>query len=75
LLEKQPALEVRNMCGGTVLGGTVWSAIHEPRPAHVEIIEELLRAGARVDAVGYPTGAEAIDRLLEQYGAESDDDA
>jgi hypothetical protein len=75
LLERQPPLEVRNMYGGTVLGGTVWSAIHEPRPAHVEIIEELLRAGARVDAVEYPTGAEAIDRLLEQYGAGSDDDA
>jgi hypothetical protein len=75
LLERQPPLEVRNMYGGTVLGGTVWSAIHESHPAHVEIIEELLRAGARVEGVEYPTGAEAIDRLLEQYDARSDEDA
>jgi hypothetical protein len=53
----------------------VWSATHEPRPAHVEIVEELLRAGARVEGVEYPTGAEAIDRLLEQYDARSDEDA
>jgi hypothetical protein len=63
------------MYGGTVLSGTVWSAIHEPRPAHVEIIKQLLSAGASVDAVEYPTGTEAIDRLLEQYGARRDDDA
>jgi len=75
LLEKQPSLEVRNVYGGTVLGAAVWSAIHEPRPIHVEIIEELLKAGARVDAVEFPTGAEAIDGLLEQYGAGSDEDA
>jgi hypothetical protein len=75
LLERHALLEVRNMYGGTVLGGTIWSAIHEPRPAHVEIIEELLKAGARLDAVDYPTGAESIDRVLKQYGAGRDDDA
>jgi hypothetical protein len=69
LLERHPPLEVRNMYGGTVLGGTIWSAIHEPRPAHLEVIEELLKAGAGMDAVEYPTGAEFIDRVLEQYGA------
>lgn len=74
LLERQPPLEVRNMYGGTVLGGTVWAACHEPRPAHLEIIEELLSAGARVDAAEYPTGVEAIDRLLKQFGAGSDED-
>jgi hypothetical protein len=74
LLEKQPPLEVRNVYGGTVLGGTIWSATHEPRPAHVEIIEDLLRAGARVDGVEYPTGSESVDTLLEKHGAGSDDD-
>jgi hypothetical protein len=69
LLERHPPLEIRNMHGGTVLSGTVWSAIHEPRPAHREIIEELLKAGARVDAVEYPTGMEVVDRVLERYGA------
>jgi ankyrin repeat protein len=69
LLERHPPLEARNMYGGTILSGTVWSAIHEPRPAHVEIIEELLEAGANVDAVEYPTGTEVVDRVLERYGA------
>lgn len=72
LLERQPLLEVRNMYGGTVLGGTIWSAIHEPRPAHAQIIETLLKAGARWDAVEYPTGVASIDGLLEQYGAGGD---
>jgi ankyrin repeat protein len=70
LLERHPPLEVRNTHGGTVLSGTVWAAIYEPRPAHGEIIEALLRAGARLDAVDYPTGNEAVDKLLRQYGAE-----
>jgi hypothetical protein len=69
LLERHPPLEVRNMYGGTVLDGTIWSAIHEPRPAHAEIIEELLEAGASLGSVDYPTGAEVIDRVLEKYGA------
>lgn len=73
LLERHPPLEVRNMYGGTVLGGTIWSAIHEWRPAHLQIIEELLRAGARLDAVEYPTGAEPVDRVLERYGAGHED--
>jgi len=47
----------------------VWSAIHEPRPTRVEIIEALLRAGAGVEAVCYPTGAEAIH---EDQGDEAD---
>jgi hypothetical protein len=75
LLERHPPLEVRNMYGGTVLGGTIWSAIHEPRPAHGDIIEELLRAGARLDAVLFPTGAEPVDRILRQYGAGRDEEA
>jgi hypothetical protein len=75
LLERHPSLEVRTMYGGTVLGGTIWSAIREPRPAHAQIIETLLKAGARWDAVEYPTGVDCIDGLLERYGARSDDDA
>lgn len=64
LLETRPSLEVRNMYGGTVLGLAVWSALHEPRPAHGRIIEALLRAGARRDAVDHPTGVGWIDALL-----------
>jgi ankyrin repeat protein len=75
LLERHPPLEVRNIYGGTVLDGTIWSAIHEPRAAHLDIIELLLRAGARLDAVAYPTGAKLIDGVLERYGARSEEDS
>ena len=75
LLDAGVSLEVRNMYGGTALGTTIWAAIHETRTAHVAIIETLLKAGARVQAVDYPTGIEPIDVMLERYGARSDDDA
>jgi ankyrin repeat protein len=68
LLHGMP-LEVQNSYGGTVLGGTVWAAIHEPRPTHLAIIEALLQAGARIDAAEYPSGNAAVDALLRRYGA------
>jgi hypothetical protein len=58
------------MYGGTVLGTAIWSAFHEPRPDHLQIIEELLHAGARVSEVEYPTGNERIDALLKRHGAD-----
>jgi hypothetical protein len=75
LLEARPSLEVRNMYGGTALGAAIWAAIHESRPSHVAIIEALLRAGAQVETIDYPTGVQAIDVLLERYGDRSHDDA
>ena len=72
LLETGVSLEVRNTYGGTALGAAIWAAFYEPRPDHVAIIEALLKAGARVEAVDYPTGAEAIDALLERYGAKGE---
>ena len=69
LLRHGVPLESRNAYGGTVLGGTVWAAVHEPRPAHPAIMEALLRAGADVREAAYPTGDTALDALLEQYGA------
>jgi ankyrin repeat protein len=69
LLRRKVPLETKSRHGGTVLGTAVWSAIHEPRPAHLQIIEELLNAGARVDDAGYPTGNEQIDAALRQHGA------
>jgi hypothetical protein len=62
-------LETRSMYGGTVLGTAIWSAINEPRSDHRRIIEELLSAGGRIDAVEYPTGHARIDALLQRYGA------
>lgn len=69
LIERQMPLETKNSYGGTVLGTAVWSAINEPRPAHLAIIEALIEAGARLDAAGYPTGNERVDEVLRRYGA------
>jgi hypothetical protein len=69
LLRKKAPLETRSMYGGTVLGTAIWSAMNEPRPGHLEIIEELLNAGARVDNVEYPTGHDKIDAILRRHGA------
>ncbi len=69
LLRQKAPLETRSMYGATVLGTAVWSAIHEPRPDQLQIVEELLNAGARVNEVEYPTGNEQIDALLQRFGA------
>lgn len=60
-------LEARSMYDGTVLGTAVWSAINEPRRDHLKIIETLLKAGARVDEVEYPTGDAGVDAVLQRY--------
>lgn len=64
LLRRNPPLEARNAHGTTVLGTAVWSAIHEPKPAHRQIIRELLAAGALVSNVDFPSGDTGIDELL-----------
>ena len=70
LLRHQTPLETRNMHGGTVLGTAVWSIINEPWwPDHLQIIEELIEAGARWEEVGYPTGHEKVDAVLRRQGA------
>lgn len=67
LLRHGAPLEVRNAYGGTVLGGAVWAAVHEPKPAHLAVIEELLRAGADVSEADYPTGNANLDALLARH--------
>ncbi|HEV2495047.1 MAG TPA: ankyrin repeat domain-containing protein [Terriglobia bacterium] len=69
LIERRVPLEIRNRFGGTVLGMAVWSAIHEPKPDHLAIIEALISAGARLEDAGYPTGNERVDDLLRRHGA------
>ncbi len=69
LIRSGASLETPNSYGGTVLSCTVWSAIHEPRSTHFQIVEILLQAGANVGAVQYPTGHDRIDVALQQYGA------
>jgi len=69
LLRRQSPLEARNSHGGTVLGCAVWSAIHEAKPAHPEVIEALLENGADVTQGGYPCGDPRIDGILKRFGA------
>lgn len=68
LLRHEAPLETRSMYEGTVLGTAVWSAINEPRPDHLRIIEALIKAGARVADVGYPTGNETVDEVFRRLG-------
>jgi hypothetical protein len=72
LIRNNASLETENSYGGTVLGCAVWSAIHEPKSYHLQIIESLLNAGAIASAADYPTGDERIDEILRRYRAEPD---
>lgn len=65
LLAHHAPLEVKNVYGGTVLGQAVWSAIHEPRPDHLKIIELLVAAGAKVGEDWF-TGRQEIDAALQR---------
>jgi hypothetical protein len=65
LLGHGAPLEAKNSYGGTVLGQTLWSVIHHPRPAHREIVETLIAAGAKVED-DWLTGIPAIDELLRR---------
>ena len=71
LIERKVPTEVKNMYGGTVLGCTVWSAVHEPRAGQLEVIEALLNAGAKINAAEYPSGNARVDELLRRHGATS----
>src|SRR5437763_15168276 len=68
-LQNKAPLETLNMYHGTVLGCTVWSAIHEPKPDQIRVIEALLKAGADVSAAEYPSDNKSVDELLKRYGA------
>jgi ankyrin repeat protein len=69
LLNAGAVPERRNRFGGTVLGATVWAAVHEPRPTHAAIVEVLLAAGADVSQAEYPSGIANVDAILKAAGA------
>jgi len=69
LIRWKAPLEPRSMYGGNVLDTAVWSAINEPRPNHLQIIEELLKAGARLEDEVWPTGHEQVDAVLKRHRA------
>ena len=68
LIQRRAPLETENSYGGTVLGGTVWAAVHEPKPDHLLVIEALLKAGADILRAEYPSGRADVDRVLERFG-------
>jgi ankyrin repeat protein len=74
LLAHNAPLEVKNSYGGTVLDQTLWSAVNHPRPAHREIVEILIAAGAKVED-DWITGIPAIDELLRRARPNQSTDA
>lgn len=48
-IDRGISLEVENKYGGTVLGQALWSAVNEHKPAHAEVIEMLIDAGAIIE--------------------------
>ncbi|HUR45096.1 MAG TPA: ankyrin repeat domain-containing protein [Candidatus Saccharimonadales bacterium] len=72
LIRNNASLEIQNAYGGTVLGCAVWSAVHESKPRHVQIVEALLKAGAKVSAAEYPSGDDQIDEVLRRHGAKNE---
>jgi hypothetical protein len=73
LLGRGAPLEARDRGHNTTaLGSAVWVTANGSREEYarvVPVIEHLLHAGARADAVTYPTGDETVDDLLRQHGA------
>jgi ankyrin repeat protein len=67
LIRWRAPLETRSMYGGNVLGTAIFAAINESRPDHLQIIEELLKAGASLDDVEYPSGSDPVDAILLKY--------
>ena len=66
LIAHGAALENRNAHGVTALGTAIWSARHESRLQHHDVIEVLLRAGADPTMVALPTGMADVDLLLRE---------
>jgi tetratricopeptide (TPR) repeat protein len=74
LLAHNAPLEAKNRYGGTVLGQTLWSVIHNPMPAHRAIVEALVAAGAKVGDDWF-TGNRSIDELLLRARPNQPEDA
>jgi hypothetical protein len=66
LLRWNAPLGARSMYGGNVLDTVVWSAVNEPRPGQLEVIEQLLASGARLEHEPYPTGSADVDAILRR---------
>jgi len=72
LLRRKPPLEGKTTHGRSVLFHALWSATRGDAPdAHVQIIEALIAAGAKVPEKHPPVNA-TIDALLERHGSRAD---
>src|SRR4030095_16427272 len=72
LLRRNPPLEGRTTHGRSVLFHALWSATRGHTPdAHVQIVEALIAAGAKVPEKHPPVNAK-IDALLERHGSRAD---
>jgi ankyrin repeat protein len=67
LIARNAPIEAMNSYGGTVLSQALWSVVYHPMPAHREIVEALLAAGAKVEDDWF-TGNRVIDELV--HGAD-----
>ena len=72
LLRRNPPLEGKTTHGRSVLFHALWSATRGDAPdAHVQIIEALIAAGAKIPEKHPPVNA-TIDALLERHGSRAD---
>ena len=72
LLRHHAPLETVNRFGGTVLGQTLWSAVHGGDPdVFAPIVETLIAAGAKIER--YPPVHARIDAILARHGFPPDD--
>jgi ankyrin repeat protein len=72
LLRRNPPLEGKTTHGRSVLFHALWSATRgDTLDAHVQIIEALIAAGAKVPEKHPPVNA-TIDALLERHGSRTD---
>ena len=70
LLLRHAPLEAENVYGGTVLSSTIWASVHAGLDIdYVPIVQRLIAAGARIDAVEFPSGNRSIDDVLKRHGA------
>ncbi|HEY6251104.1 MAG TPA: ankyrin repeat domain-containing protein [Candidatus Angelobacter sp.] len=72
LLGHHPPLEGKTTHGSSVLWHALWSATRGDKPdEHVQIVEALIGAGAKVPE-NHPPVTAKIDALLERYGSRTD---
>ncbi|MET9018369.1 ankyrin repeat domain-containing protein [Actinopolymorpha sp. NPDC004070] len=67
-----PLEDSDNYHHATVLGCAAWAVGNGTHPYGLTIVERLLAAGARVEAVSQPTGDDRVDDLLRRHGAPID---